>query len=1068
MDEQRGLPSEPSAAPDILQQLGLTPAKAGLLTGGTRDALLRFLLHWEHSHAALDCLKELLPRNPGLVSLLDYQARALLGLREHASALQVMRARHELRVSISSRILEGRIYLASGDLVNALDIANQVLRDAGESVTALGFLAEVQLAGGNHEDARTTYRRMNDLSQDLRGYWLGMLALHQATGDLVAASAYAVRLESSATAEAPLPVAILRRLCDYYRASQETHRVADLESQLTTRREHELGALLSVLGPRLSRLPISVPSFVEQGLAAVRVAPEFRPPAPVVLSEEERTRLAQAARELFGHPQLLPGQAETISATLQGRDVLTVLRTGGGKSLCYQLPAMLARDGTTLVISPLIALMKDQLDSLPAGLRDRAATINSSLEGDELRHILQQVGAGRFRLLYAAPERLRQVPLLFALRRAGTNRIVVDEAHCVSMWGHDFRPDYLYIGQARRALGNPPVLAMTATAPPRVRQDILQRLNMADPAVVSGEVLRPNLHLGATRVRRQDDKLARLLALCQRESGSGIVYVNSRDRAEELAALLDGQGIVAGYYHAGIGDRAQRADAQDTFMHGEVRVMVATVAFGMGIDKAAIRFIIHYDLPSSLESYYQEAGRAGRDGQPALCQLLYAPQDRGTLTRRANRDRLSIEQLRAVYGAAREGLQGAKIGHVAMGDLARDAQIEETQVGVALSLLEEAGLLRRHHDVPRNALVEWRATGASGAGPNDAPPFRAFVQAGHLRLGQRLELDVTRCAQAAGLDPVSIEEMVLSWASDGRLRYRPAGHDLLLELVPAPAQSHSLVQELLDRYLSLHLQRIDEMMAYASTERCRHSHISAYLSGTSNGSCSSCDNCRPVLLGDVESVGLPPEEQQLRIIMGCLRDKPGGWGHASLVRLLRNDRRAPERAREAAQLGQLAYRSETAIGEMVDRLLAAGLLRTRKLESGGVTLQLTPTGRRAIDDDDLLGRSLGALSVPASTPGTVRIPEPVAPIDQGLFERLRAWRLDVAHAQGVPAYVVAHDSLLQRIAAAQPRDEAQLAQISGIGRSKLARYGAAILAIVSGTAGPRSAATAPAPDPRTA
>ena len=301
--------------------------------------------------------------------------------------------------------------------------------------------------------------------------------------------------------------------------------------------------------------------------------------------------------------------------------------------------------------------MKDQLDSLPSGLRRRATTLNSSLQGDELRARLERVTAGAYRLVYAAPERLRQPPFLHALRRAGLNRLVIDEAHCVSLWGHDFRPDYLYIAQAREALGHPPLLAMTATAPTRVRRDILQRLG--DMRVIAGDVTRPNLHLEVFHARNADEKLSYLVNFCQAQPGSGIVYGGTRARCEELAALLRQQGVSAAHYHAGLTDRDR---VQDDFMAGRVRVVVATVAFGLGIDKPDIRFIVHIVPPPSLEAYYQEAGRAGRDGLPARCLLMYATSDRATLTRRARQDVIPVEFLRQVYKAVKTRLKDAPVG----------------------------------------------------------------------------------------------------------------------------------------------------------------------------------------------------------------------------------------------------------------------------------------------------------------------------------------------------------------------------------------------------------------------
>ena len=317
-----------------------------------------------------------------------------------------------------------------------------------------------------------------------------------------------------------------------------------------------------------------------------------------------------------------------------------------------------------------------------------------------------------------------------------------------------------------------------------------------------------------------------------------------------------------------------RDAAQDRFMNGQVRVMVATIAFGMGIDKPDIRWILHYDLPSSLETYYQEAGRAGRDGQPAHCILFYAPADRGLLTSFAKRDALSVETLRAIYAAVREQLGGASLGRVVLGDVMREVQAEETPVRVALGMLEEVGLLRRHQDIPRTALIRrpantWKRDHLAGT---EEATLGAFTIAARLETGESLRLDLLEVARKAGQDPLQIEEHVLHWADAGILEYRPAGRDALIELIPAPADAASRVEALLDRYATIQGQRIDEVVAYAKAERCRHGHIVAYLSGQELVCRTSCDYCAPdrALSARASDVGLPDEEEQIHTILRCV------------------------------------------------------------------------------------------------------------------------------------------------------------------------------------------------------
>ncbi len=339
--------------------------------------------------------------------------------------------------------------------------------------------------------------------------------------------------------------------------------------------------------------------------------------------DDARTVLSRA----FGYDGFRPGQERAVTAILAGRDTLVVLPTGGGKSVCFQVPALLLR-GLTVVVSPLISLMKDQVDGLTA--RGLPATfINSSLSYGEVADRLARAERGEWRLLYVAPERFDYGATGDRLRRAGVSLLAVDEAHCISEWGHDFRPSYRRVRDIRTALGDPPTVALTATATPAVRRDIAEQLGLKTPEIVVSGFDRRNLHYHVIRTRNDAEKDATLVQLLQTHPGQAVVYVTTRKAVDRVAVVLCDLDVRARGYHGGLTDD-ERHDAQNDFMSERVKVMVATNAFGMGIDKANVRLVVHHTMPGSLEAYYQEAGRAGRNGQRANCVLLHAFQDRFT------------------------------------------------------------------------------------------------------------------------------------------------------------------------------------------------------------------------------------------------------------------------------------------------------------------------------------------------------------------------------------------------------------------------------------------------------
>jgi len=574
---------------------------------------------------------------------------------------------------------------------------------------------------------------------------------------------------------------------------------------------------------------------------------------------------------------------------------------------------------------------------------------------------------------------------------------------------------------------------------------------------------RPNLHLEARNFANEAEKRDALAILCRQHEGSGIVYATSRDKCELLAALLRSRGVQAIHYHAGVADRAA---AQDRFMSGEARVVVATVAFGMGVDKSDVRFIVHYNPPKALENYCQEAGRAGRDGLPAHCVLLHTTADWTNLTRWARQDALDLDLLRRAYAAVRARLGGKAAAIVTAADLERDLGVDETRVRVAVHFLETAGLVWRGFDLPRTATLTLRREPRPATDQEE--DLARFVEAARLRPGQILARDLAGMAREAGhdaslaalLDPRTIEGRLLAWAEAGWLEYRGAGRDMLLALPPSPADSRERVAAMVADYGAGQAARIADMRAYAYSQACRHGAISVYFGGPPMASCKACDNCRGGAAGPQSPARPTPSQAQspARAERAMLRPAPGAQagdparvmlqavgqlpypvGRSGLARALKGSAGSTLQADRFPPFGALGSHSQKSIMALADQLLAQGLLEQFE-QKGYPLLRLTAQGQAllATPQQEEAGPAQGAAAMEAAQP----------PGEGDLFERLRAWRLATAREIGKPPYIICHDSTLRAIAAARPESLADLAAVKGMGPRRLELYGEQILFVV--------------------
>ena len=786
-------------------------------------------------------------------------------------------------------------------------------------------------------------------------------------------------------------------------------------------------------------------------------------------------------QQRFGFPEFRPGQREIVAHVAAGGDALVVMPTGAGKSLCYQVPA-LARGGTALVVSPLIALMKDQVDALRAkGVR--ATFLNSSLSTSEYRARSEALHRGEIELLYVAPERFSPA-FIDGLQRVDIRLLAVDEAHCLSQWGHDFRPDYLRLGQVRVALGQPTTIALTATATPEVQRDIRETLGIGSGRTFIRGFDRDNLLLEVVAIEGQNAKDASLADYVL--PGPSLVYCATRKNVERATKALREAGVRAGMYHAGL-VQDERSRVQDDFMEGRLPVVVATNAFGMGIDKKDIRCIVHYDMPGTIEAYYQEIGRAGRDGRMSRAVLLHDRVDRRIHEFFINNAHPPADWVHRVHRWLLDRTENPVFAPVEDMAACLPEDAGDRAASSCLYILQREGFARRIAPSDRAAAILVASRPPSAVPQGLRGKFWQMILDRDAGPGDRLEFQPEAWAEEAAVDRDQLNAALGGLEERGFLTYRPADRVGGVEMLRL-GEPLQLDETRMRERRSREFAKLDQMNDYPSVN-CRRRYIVEYFGEKAPFErCGTCDGCREgsttreeprLLSGDEETVVLKllscigrmerhagragfSLDLVAKTVLGSSEEKIVQFGFHALSTWGILGPKQAERRGGAWTTGEIA--------DLLMALAEAGCVSanyvTRSISGRERTYKevaLVERGwqviRREVDDLRMVFPHARKLARP-------KVSDPVtAGISGELLALLREVRSQLAEEHSVPAYVVAPNRTLDDMALIRPTSRKAMLSVHGMGEQRFARYGAPFVEAIR-VWGERRGTDRPVPDAR--